>query len=136
MCFEIRLSDDKASRSAHGMLGETSISRVASACRPHSQCASQFQRGHHTLGSSLFKTAYLRFSSIFEELASTTPSPLPQIPQVSSLCQHIISCLYLPSQGSRASSSKSCWDFTNLYAVGLTLCPSCSETRTSKGVQG
>ena len=63
------------------MSGKGSISRVASACRPCSQCALQFQRGHHTLGSSLFKTVYFIFSSIFEELASIEPSPLPQIPK-------------------------------------------------------
>ena len=80
------------------MSGEASISRVASACRPRSQCASQFQRGHHTSGSNLFETSYFKFSSIFGESTSTTPFPLPQIPKASYLCQHISSCIYLPSQ--------------------------------------
>ena len=81
------------------MSSEALIFLVASACRPHSQCTSQFQRGHHTLGSSLFETAYFGFSSKFEELASTEPSPFPQIPKASCLCSHISSCVYLPSQG-------------------------------------
>ena len=81
------------------MSSEASISQVASTCRPRSQCASQFQRGHHTSRSSLFETTYFGFSSKFEELASTDPSPLLQIPKVSCLCPHISSNVYLPSQG-------------------------------------
>ena len=81
------------------MSGEASISRVASACRPRSQCTSQIQRGHHTSRSSLFETVYFKFSSILEELASTKPSPLPQIPKASCLCPHISSCVYLPFRG-------------------------------------
>ena len=68
------------------MSGKASTSRVASAYKPHSQCTSQFQRGHHTSRSSPFETFYFGFSSIFKELASY-------------LCPHISSCV-LPSQGS------------------------------------
>ena len=81
------------------MSGEALISRIASACKPRSQCASRFQRGHRTSGSSLFETVYFRFSFIFEELDLTEPSPLPQIPKAFCLCPYVSSCVYLPSQG-------------------------------------